>query len=213
MSPNSRSRFCRSESDIVRAFFSTFSCIFFSCSAILERSCPRWENSCSSFFWARCAAGASFRIRSRLTNPMLDWARAGLTKPRAAVRVQRTREFLCVPAMEPAFKKDYTGPSEYGAKRKLDVLDTVPGLVVQRFRDADFHRSDRRVPGKAHSPRGTQLRKVELFGQAIDLSRVDESSKSHRPVRAARDREQQLRRSVDFPIASQEASVVVAWTQ
>src|SRR5258706_560600 len=84
MSPNSRSRFCRSDSDIVTAFFSRFSCIFFSCSANLESSCPRWENSCSSFFWARWAAGASRRIRSRLTNPMLDWARAGPTVTTAA---------------------------------------------------------------------------------------------------------------------------------
>src|SRR5260370_29314923 len=158
MSPNSRSRFCRSDSDIVTAFFSRFSCIFFSCSANLESSCPRWENSCSSFFWARCAAGASLRIRSRLTNPMLDWARVGLTAPRVAVRVQRTREFLFEPAMKPAFKKkDYTGPSEYGAKRKLDVLDIVPRLVVQGSRDADFHRSYRRVPGKAYSTSGRPL--------------------------------------------------------
>src|SRR5438105_15680076 len=109
--------------------------MFFSCSAILERSCPRWENSCSSFFWARCAAGASFRIRSRLTNPMLDWATAGLTKPRAAGRGQRTREFLCEPAMRPALRKDYTGPPEYCPTRKLDVRDIDPRPVVQRIRD------------------------------------------------------------------------------
>src|SRR5882762_4510293 len=143
ISPSSRSRFCRSNSDIVKVFFSRFPCIFLTCSAILESSCPRWENSSSSFFCARCAAGASLRMRSRLTNPMLDWARAGMTTPTAATRVQRTREFFFEAAMGPDLRKDYTGPSEYGAKRKLDALEIVFGLLVQRSSDADFHRSDR----------------------------------------------------------------------
>src|SRR5258708_8246084 len=34
-------------------------------------------------------------------------------------------------------------------------------LSRSRSREADFHRPDWRVPGKAHSRRGTQLRKVE----------------------------------------------------
>src|SRR5882672_734986 len=87
-SANSRSRFWRSESTIVMAFLSMPSCIFLICSPSFCNSCPRCENSCSSFFWASWAAGASRMIRSRLTKPMLVWGKAGPAAAASAAKAQ-----------------------------------------------------------------------------------------------------------------------------
>src|SRR6267378_5647737 len=125
-----------------------------------------------------------------------------------------SRQTALLPRKNCLRKNNYTGPSECVAKRELDALDIVPGLVVQRPCETDLHRPHRRVPGEADSRRRPHLRKVEFIVQSVNLASVDERSEAHRPVEtAARHGKQQLRRYVDLAVAAEEAAVYVARAQ
>src|SRR5215831_814459 len=109
---------------------------------------------------------------------------------------------------------DYTGASEYGAKRELEGLQDVARLLVEGARDAEFQGADRRVPGEAESPGRTQLRELDRVGRGVDLSRVDEGAEAHRPVlQISRNGKKQLRAQVDLAVAPEEGAVDVARAQ
>src|SRR5260221_1936740 len=184
---------------MVTAFFSRFSCIFFNCSACLERSWARWENSCSSFFCACCAGGASRRIRSRLTKPMLVWPRAGPAFTRSAAKAQPANASRFEFAVNADMGEDYTGASEYVAKGELESLQRVSGPLVQRPRDAEFQGPDGRVPGEAYPPRRAHLRQGHSLVRRVHLPCIDEDAEPHRAIeRVSRHRKQELAGRVEL---------------
>src|SRR5215471_1738934 len=113
-----------------------------------------------------------------------------------------------------SWERDYTGASEYGAKRKLERLPEIARLLVEGSRDAEFQGADRRVPGEAESPGRAQLRETDPVGRRVDLPRVDEGAEAHRPIlQIPRNGKKQLRAQVDLAIAPEEGAVDVARTQ
>src|SRR5262249_6622239 len=109
---------------------------------------------------------------------------------------------------------NYTGASEDCAKLELEPLDVVVGFVVERPRDAELQRPERRVPGERDAGRVAPGLERERFFLAVDLPAVDERAQSHRSLLAhAGEREQQLRRCVGLLRAAERAAVDVARTE
>src|SRR5262245_39648846 len=113
-----------------------------------------------------------------------------------------------------SWERDYTGASEYGAKRELEGLPDIARLLVEGARDAEFQGADRRVPGEAESPGRAQFRETDRIGHRVDLPRVDERAEAHRPIlQLSRNGKKQLRAQVDLAVATEEGAVDVARTQ
>src|SRR6266404_1903968 len=200
-SPNSRSLVRRWVSLMVTEFFSSSSCIFFSCSAACASSWSRFWNSASIFFCALTAGAASRRMRSVLTKPNFPVRGGGLScavAGEAAISSAALSRMICGFILVAS-----NGSSESGAEGELYPLDVVFGPAPERLGDREAQRPERRYPLQGQAGGVPQVAQSELLTLRIDLPCVQKQPEPQRLLPGgARHRKLELGGAVDPAVAA-----------